>query len=158
MDTFLSLYCQRKADDLIPMTLGTFHFSFEVLELTTICVCIFWVLTIIIYILKNKTELWENNNINRIFVGHLYISLILQGSRMAETSNLLGCEMCLMDMWNIPFSMSLFYLVAISEESEQHTAQQMAVIKYSGCQLTLTRREEENEMDTVSFYPCLGEN
>lgn len=107
---------------------------------------------------KNKIELWENNNNNRIFVGHLHISLILQGSRMAETSNLLGCEMCLMDMWNVPFSVSFFYLVAIPEESEQHTAQQMSVIKYFGCQLTSTRREEENEMDTVSFYPCPGEN
>lgn len=35
---------------------------------------------------KNKIELWENNNTNRIFIGHLYIS-VLQGSRMAETSN-----------------------------------------------------------------------
>lgn len=60
--------------------------------------------------------------------------------------------MCRMDMWNVPFSMLLFYLVAIPEESEQHTAQQMAVIKYFGSQLTLTRIEEENEPDTVSFY------
>lgn len=121
-------------------------------------VCIFWVPCHNHLHTKNKIELRENNNINRIFVGHLYISLILQGSRMTETSNLLGCEMCLVDMWNVPFSMSLFYLVAIPEESEQRAAQQMAVTKYFGCQVTLTRREEENGTDPVSFNPCLGEN
>lgn len=108
MNTFSSFYCQRNTDHLTPTTLGRFHFSLEISDLTTTCACVFWVPYHNHLHTKNKIELLENN-INRIFVGHLYISLILQGSRMTETSNLLGCEMCLVDMWNVPFSMSLFY-------------------------------------------------
>lgn len=106
MDTSY-FYWQRKADGLTATTFGRSHFSFKVSELDHLCVHIIGSHHNHLHT-KNKIELWENNNINRIFcIWHLYIS-ILQGSRMAETSNLLGCEMYLMEMWNIPFSMDKY--------------------------------------------------